>query len=132
MNKLQGEIASISTEGNLSMVGILYRNILLKTIIIEKPGSVPYLRTGNKINILFKETEVVIGHDTDHKISLQNRIPCTIIKIERGKLLSKIILSCFSEEIVSVISTHAVEQLNLSIGKNVIAMIKTNEIMLSE
>lgn len=132
MNKLKGEIASVNTEGNLSLVGIRFGEILLKTIIIEKPGSVPYLKPGSMINVLFKETEVVIGKDTDHAISLQNRIPCTIENIEKGKLLSKLTLKCHDEKILSVISTHAVEQLSLKNGDRVVAMVKTNEIMLSE
>ncbi len=132
MNQLTGEIKSITTEGNLSMVGISYEDIMLKTVIIEKVGSVPYLKPGKSIQVLFKETEVVIGLNIDRQISLQNRIPCTIMKIEQGKLLSKLILKCFRDAITSIISTHAVKQMALKEGMQVTAMVKTNEIMLSE
>ncbi len=132
MNRLTGEIKSITTEGNLSMVGIGYEDITLKTVIIEKPGSVPYLKIGNKINVLFKETEVVIGLNIDRQVSLQNRVPCTIKKIDKGKLLSKLILNCYHDEIISIISTHAVDEMELKEGMQVTALVKTNEIMLSE
>ena len=132
MNRLQGEITSIDTEGNLSLVGISYRDISLKSIIIEKPGTVSYLKLGHSVNILFKETEVFIGKNTELPVSIQNRIPCTISGIEKGKLLSKIVMKSMSDEIVSVITTHAVEQLGLATDETVLAMIKTNEIMLSE
>ena len=132
MNRLRGEIKKITTEGNLSMVEIQYGSISLKTIIIEKLGSVPYLFPGNNVYLLFKETEVVIGKDPGLQISLQNRIACKITGIEKGKLLSKLSLSSGPDEIKSVISTHAVEQMDLNTGDPVIAMVKTNEIMLSE
>jgi molybdate transport system regulatory protein len=132
MNRLKGEIISINSEGNLSLVAISYGGITLKSIIIEKPGTAPYLKSGHPVNILFKETEVVIGKNIDHPISIQNRIPCTVSFIERGKLLSKVAMKSSSDEIISVISTHAVDQLALQKGDAVLAMIKTNEIMLSE
>ena len=132
MNRLKGEISSITTEGNLSLVTITCGEITLKSVIIEKPGTVPYLKTGHPVNILFKETEVVIGKNTELPISLQNRIPCKIDRIESGKLLSKIVLKTSTDEIVAIITSNAVEQLALEPGLPVLAMIKTNEIMLSE
>jgi len=132
MNSLQGKITSIENQGNLSLVTIKAGPITLKSIVIETPASAGYLKEGKEINILFKETEVIIGKENDAQISLQNRIPCTILNIKKGALLSKLSLKYEEYLIGSVITSRAVEQLNLSEGDKVVAFIKTNEVMLSQ
>ena len=79
-----------------------------------------------------KETEVVIGTNHDHAVSLQNRIPGQISKIQKGKLISSIQVRSVIGNVESVISTEAVNRLGLKEGALVVAMIKLNEIMLSE
>ena len=133
MNRLPGHICKIETEGNLSLITIVIRkDLYLKTIIIETPETVSYLRINNPIDVLFKETEVTIGANKSHAISLQNRIPGPIIAIDKGRLLSRIVLNTSAGEIIAIISTNAVDQMNLKVGDDVIAMIKLNEIMLSQ
>ncbi len=100
-------------------------------MVIEIPETADYLRMGHEIHVLFKETEVVIGTDATHAISLQNRIHGVIQRIEQGKLLSKILIQTPMGGIISIISTNAVRQLGLKEGVRVLAMVKLNEIMLS-
>lgn len=131
MNCLRGTIQSVKTEGLLSLVEISMGGFSLKSIVIETPQTVAYLREGGHINLLFKETEVIIGKGPSGALSLQNKVDCNVIKITKGDLLSKIILNDGSNEIASIITTDAVEQLGLCEGDAVVAMIKTNEILLA-
>ena len=131
MNTLIGEISNIKSDEHFSIVEMIVDANIFKSIIIETPETVPFLKTGNKINIMFKESEVSIGKELKGRISLQNKIPCIIQKIEKGKLLSKIILDFNSKKIVSVITTGAVEQLELKENDNVLALVKTNEVILA-
>ena len=131
MNKLQGEIINIETSGNISIVTTAINDTIeLKAIVIETPASATYLKAGGAIVMLFKETEVVMGTDVKHAISLQNKIPGTIKEIEQGALLSKIILESSAGEITALISTNAVHQLDLKTGQKAVAMVKLNEIMI--
>jgi molybdopterin-binding protein len=100
------------------------------TVVIETADTADYLRTGNEIKVLFKETEVLICLKPCPDISLQNRIDCEIVTIRKGKLLSQISMQSSIGNIKSIITTNAVEQLKLKENDQVIAMIKTNEIML--
>ena len=131
MNTLIGEISNIKSDEHFSIVEMIVDANIFKSIIIETPETVPFLKTGNKINIMFKESEVSIGKELKGRISLQNKIPCIIIGIEKGKLLSKIILDFNSKKIVSVITTGAVEQLELKENDSVLALVKTNEVILA-
>ncbi|MDP4285282.1 MAG: TOBE domain-containing protein [Bacteroidota bacterium] len=132
MNTLKGEIRSIKVNGNLSLVTINVSDIVFKTIVIETPGTASYLKTGNNINVIFKETEVVIGKGLEHFVSLQNKLSGNILQIENGKLLSKLTIETPVGNIVAIITLDAVLQMQLQEGETITAMIKTNEIMLSE
>lgn len=103
---------------------------MFTTVIIETAESADYLVMGGEINILFKETEVLICRKPCPNISLQNRIEGTIENIMEGKLLSQLNLKTDIGNIKSIITTNAVRQLDLKVSDEVIAMIKTNEIML--
>jgi len=73
----------------------------------------------------------MITKTEDLKISIQNKIPCIVSKINGGKILSEITLKFNERAITSIITTNACEQLNLMENDNVLALIKTNEISLS-
>lgn len=133
MNRIGGHIIGIEVSGGLSIVSVdAGHSVKLKSIIIETPETASYLVVGNKIDLLFKETEVVIGTDYNHDISLQNRIHGVISTIDKGVLISKIVIKSLVGNIESIISTNAVNQLGLKKQMTVVAMIKLNEVMLSQ
>ena len=132
MNTLKGKISNIEVNGSLTLVSVNVSGILLKSIVIETPETAPYLKVDNTIKVLFKETEVIIGRENISNISLQNRISGTIASIEKGTLVSKLTIKTKVGEIIAIISSSAVELLKAVPGLEVVAMIKTNEILLSE
>jgi molybdopterin-binding protein len=133
MNSLNGHIIKVEVSGHLSIVtALVAAQLQLKAIVVETPTTASYLQAGQAIAMLFKETEVVIGTGDLHNISLQNKIPATILCIEQGTLLSKLTLATAAGNISSLISTNAVQQLGLKEQLKVTAMIKLNEVMLSE
>jgi molybdate transport system regulatory protein len=133
MNSLKGHIKEVQVNGSLSLVTVaLSDETLFKAVIIETPETASYLRAGHLVKVLFKETEVVIGKDITHLISLQNQIKGKIKRIERGLLLSNIVINTPVGDISSIITTNAADQLSLKEELTVCAMVKTNEIMLSE
>lgn len=131
MNRLNGKIISIRVEEHLSLITIEAGGFTLKSIVIGTPVDTSYLEEGRSVKVLFKETEVIIGKSADSAISVQNKLPCVITNIESGSLLSRIHLKSPAGELTSLITSDAVRQLNLRNGEHVVAMVKTNEVMLS-
>lgn len=113
------------------MVKVDVADVTFTSIVIETPETANYLKTGAPVIVMFKETEVIISKNSAD-ISLQNQIPVKVTAIEQGKLLSQLNLQYQQHTLCSIITTNAVQQLQLQPGSEVIAMIKTNEIMLSE
>ena len=132
MNTLKGEIVDIKVQGSLSLVGIQVNSVPFTSIVIANPNTVDYLEIGRKIDLLFKETEVIIAKSPIGNISLRNRMTGIVDKIEKGELLSKVVLSGNAGKITSIITTGALNELSIADGDEVIALIKTNEIMLRD
>lgn len=132
MNQLTGKIISIDTQDSLSLVKVAVQDTILSTIVVNKPKEVSYLKVENEVRILFKETEVVIGLKELAGISLQNQLICQVESLDKGKLLSRLGLRHPAGKLVSIITSRAVEQLGIELGTEVKALIKTNEMMLSE
>jgi len=123
----------VSVNGSMSIAEIdMGQNILLKSIVLETPDTASYLHEGIEVHTLFKETEVVIALEVDLSVSLQNRIPGIIARIELGDLISKLHIDTDLGELVSIISRESVQKLRLIKGSSVVAMIKLNEVMLSQ
>ena len=132
MNSLKGKITDIKVSGNMSLVSISVGQLEFKSIVIETPETLAYLVEGGDIMVLFKETEVIIGTGENLTISLRNKMPGKIVELEVGTLLAKLIIETSEGNIISLITANAVSNLDLKVGSEVYAMVKTNEILLSE
>ena len=132
MNRLKGKIELINSHDELLLVELNVQKTKIKAIIIGKPNDYSYLEIGNEIAILFKETEVILLSDKTLNISIQNKLTCTIDSIKKGQLLSQVNLNFNGITLSSIITTTSIENLNLKTLDIVTALIKTNEIILSE
>ena len=132
MNRLKGKIELINSHDELLLIELNVQETKMKAIIIGKPNDYSYLEIGNEIAILFKETEITISIDKYLNISTQNKLTCIVESIEKGQFLSQVNLNFNDVPLSSIIATTSVENLNLNRKDTVTALIKTNEIILSE
>lgn len=132
MNILKGKIKALNTAGRLTVVTLDVNGILLKSIIIENPETVSYLKLDNPIRVMFKETEVVIGKGQEIPVSMENQIRSTIVEMTKGKLLCSLVLDTEAGKLKATITSESAARLMLRVGETVMALIKTTEIMLSE
>ena len=132
MNILKGKINEIKVNGQLSIVSVKVAETIFTAIVIDTPETAQYLKKNNPIQVIFKENEVIIGTGNMDSISLRNRLIGKIIRIDSDVLLSKLVVKTEVGDITSVITTNSVKRLKLEVGSKVTAMIKTNELILSE
>jgi molybdate transport system regulatory protein len=129
MNRLQGVVASVEASGDIRLVGVCVEEEIFSIVVIESRDD--HLTVGQKVFLLFKETEVAIAKDFQGKISLRNQFKGLIESIEKGKILSEISLNYKGNIINSIITTRSVEDLELKKGDRATAFVKTNELMIS-
>jgi molybdate transport system regulatory protein len=134
MNSFQGHIEKVETHGKLSIVSIeMGFGIILKAIVIDDILSAPHLEKGRKIQVMFKETEVILSSELSSvNVSIENRIQGRVSEIEKGQLLSRVKIDSPIGAIISVISTEALINLKLNAKTEILAMVKLNEIILSK
>lgn len=130
MNNISGQISHIQAEGSFRLLEIQSLSNTFKVIIIDN-GNEEYQK-GDELRLLFKETEVAIATKKLPEISLQNQLEGIIESIESDQILSRLIIQTIHGPIASVITTSSVRRLQLALGHQVVAMVKTNEIMLSK
>jgi len=132
MNKLKGKITEITSHEGISLVNIQTGDSTFSTVLLDTTESCSYLKIDKDITVAFKETEVAIALPNLGSISLANQLKCTIKSIQNGKILAKTELTCKDENITSIITSRSATRLGLEKGKEVIALIKANEISLIE
>ena len=133
MNNLSGKIKNIKNSEYISEVSIeLENNSIFNVFLVETPQTASYLNLGQKINLLFKETEVIISMNLMPEISVQNQLKAEIIEIKPGKILSEITLKSAVGEIKSLLTSTVLQQMNFAESQEVLILVKANEIMLSE
>lgn len=131
MNIFRGNIKTIQSQGNFSLVSIQCKHTVLKAILIGNPAELPDLAIGRSVKLMFKETEVILARNHISEISLVNQFLAIVTNIQVGEIMSRIILKHPDGEVAAVISSIALQKLNLSIDEKIYVMIETNEIMLS-
>ena len=115
----------------MSLVDVAVGGDMFSATLLETPETAAYLRVGEKVTLLFKETEVSLAKNLSGLISLRNRFPVIVRNIERGAILSAVGLDYRGESLICVITTRAVDQLQLAVGDAVEALVKANEMVLA-
>ncbi len=132
MNRLKGKITSIESSESISLVEVRTDIGNICAVVVETPETAEYLKINNNIYVLFKETEVSIGKELSGMISLRNRFKCVVEEIQKGKVLTRLVLRCNNNLIKSVITTRSAERMEIKKGDTVLAFVKTNEVSLME
>ena len=132
MNRIEVEIKQVQSSDGIILADLDAQGCSLMVMMIEATDLPVWLKTGNRVFAVFKESEVSIAKNLTGIISLRNRFPCKVMKIERGKLMSAILLQYKHFQLCSAITTRSVDALELNIGDEVLALIKANEISLMQ
>jgi molybdate transport system regulatory protein len=131
MNQIKGTITAIETAGDMSLVTIAAGGESFSSLVLDTPATASYLQVGKEIVMVFKETEMAVGKGLTGGLSLRNRFPATVQKIESGRILSSVLMAFQGQVLEAVITTRSVAELGLAAGDAVVGLVKTNEISLT-
>lgn len=132
MNRLRGRITSIQSNDHVSLVDVEVSGDIFTATLLETPEDAPYLRLGNVVDVLFKETEVSLAKGLSGLISLRNRVNTTVKQVRSGVILSEVVLDYRGQRISSIITTGSIRRLEIKPGDEVEALVKANEVTLME
>ncbi len=132
MNQLKGTITAIAHADQFSVVTMDIGTSAIKAIVINTLPADQNIQLGQTIQLIFKETEVVIAKGATEHISIVNHLPARIEAIEPYAFMTRLKLWLDNHSIDAVITTTVAQRMGLQKGDEVTALIRANEIMLME
>jgi molybdate transport system regulatory protein len=130
VNRFRGRITKIVTAAAVSRVGVDVAGELISAVVLETPETASYLRKGNSIMCLFKETEVGLAKGSPGPVSFPNRIGCTVESVEEGELFARVSLRCAGGPFDALIGAPEAAAMGIGEGDLLTALIHPGEISL--
>lgn len=128
MNKLNGYIKEIKTCDEILQVFIDINGKVFTSLILSSNEK---YEINQKVNILFKETEVMIA-TKNSKISARNTFLSKILSIQNGEILSAVRFDFLGKNIDCIVTKNAVLDLECKIDEEFIWFVKSNEISIQK
>jgi molybdate transport system regulatory protein len=132
MNKLTATIQQIQQSGAILLVDLNIEGQTFSAMLIESAIEPEWMAVGRTVDVVFKETEVSLAKAFSGQLSIRNRMACQVIGVERGGLMSKVIMRFHQYTVVSAITTRSVDALQIAVGDDITALVKSNEMSIME
>ncbi|MGB3774703.1 MAG: TOBE domain-containing protein [Leeuwenhoekiella sp.] len=133
MNRIEGTISTLETNGSITLVSLATRSgIVIKLLLIDTPDTAAYLFTGAAVTAYFKETEIILSKNSEISSSIPNKIPAKIERVVTDHFLTRVYLSTAIGPLSALVHTGTFQNMNLTIGEDILALVKMNEIMLAK
>jgi len=129
MNTLNATITEIQSVDNLNIVAFDVNEQNLKMMSLDLSDKV---QTNATVSIHFKSTAVGIAKEFTGELSICNQLQVKIIALEIGELLSLLRLEFYAYTLESIITTSSVKRMNLQVGDDVLALIKSSDLSIKE
>ncbi|MFE2298271.1 molybdopterin-binding protein [Streptomyces sp. NPDC059445] len=89
------------------------------------------LASGSTVRALVKSTEVSLATGPVDGLSIRNQLPGTVTDVTSGGAMARVKVRVAGGELTSAITKDAVADLGLAEGSEVVALIKSTEVSLS-
>lgn len=89
------------------------------------------LATGSVVSVLVKSTEVSLATGSVEGLSIRNRLPGTVSGIGIGAAMASVKVTVAGGELTAAITKDAVDDLGLTVGSPVTALVKSTEVSLA-
>lgn len=127
MNRLPGIVTAIDRCGSVALIDVAAAGHQLTATLVDASSRAQRWRIGMAVTLLFAETDVALAKQLSGRISMRNRIHATVLEMERGQILSKVVLAVAGHRLQSIITTRSCAALALEVGDSVEALVKANE-----
>ena len=135
MSYLLATIEKIESEDTLNIVTFVCAGQKLQMVSLELDDTVA---VGATVKLACKATSVALAKPTREvevfcsMLSYANQLNVRIVSIDKGKLLSSVLLDLGEFTLESIVSSTAITRLALQKEDEVVALIKANELSILE
>jgi len=129
MNKFIAQVTEIKNCDNLHIVKFTSFEEELSMMSLDINENIG---VGTNVELIVKPTHVAIAKDFSGEVSYSNQLPCIVVTIDNGELLSSLKLDFHGIILESIITLNAVNRMELRVGESVTAFIKASDLSIGE
>ena len=127
---IKAKIAQISSKDGVSFFELECLNLGANLYMLALNEASKFA-LNDEVSLNFKSSDVILSKLRLKASSLENELKCEVAGINRGEILSIISLKCEQFCFEAIISDHALKGLNLAVGEQVFAYVKSTSIHVS-
>ncbi len=127
---IKAKIAQISSKDGVSFFELECLNLGTNLYMLALNEASKFA-LNDEVSLNFKSSDVVLSRLRLEASSLENELKCEVTGITRGEILSVVSLKCEQLCFEAIISDHALKGLNLAVGEQVFAYVKSTSIHVS-
>ena len=127
---IRAKIVQISSKDGVSFFELECLNLGINLYMLALNEASKFA-LNDEVSLNFKSSDVVLSRLRLEASSLENELKCEVADINRGEILSIISLKCEQLCFEAIISDHALKGLNLAVGEQVFAYVKSTSIHVS-
>ncbi|MEU1938213.1 molybdopterin-binding protein [Streptomyces coeruleorubidus] len=131
-NQLPGTVTAVTPGEVMATVRVrLTGGQVLTAAITREAADDLGLAPGTAVRALVKSTEVPLATAPVEGLSIRNRLPGTVTDIATGDAMASVRITVEGGELTAAITRDAADDLALSAGTPVVALIKSTEVSLA-
>ena len=127
---IRAKIIQISSKDGVSFFGLECLNLGTNLYMLALNEASKFA-LNDEVSLNFKSSDVVLSKIKLQASSLENELKCEVVGITRGEILSIVGLKCGQLCFEAIISDHALKGLNLALGEQLFAYVKSTSIHIS-
>lgn len=127
MNTIKGTVISVNSANGVSEVEVKTPLGNIYAVVLERPGEAEFVKENKQVKCIFKETEILLLRE---KVSQINLFEGTIRSLEKGRVLSMLVVDCKGQEIRVMLTSRQVDTLGLSQGTKVYMLLSPMHVIL--
>ena len=127
---IKAKIVQISSKDGVSFFELECLNLGINLFMLAFNEASKFT-LNDEVSLNFKSSDVVLSRLRLEASSLENELKCEVADINHGEILSIISLKCEQFCFEAIISDHALKRLNLAVGEQVFAYVKSTSIHVS-
>ena len=131
MNQLEATIKNIQSVESLTMLSLSISDKLLTMVSLELDSKV---QVGKRVTLVCKPTSIALAKVGIERndLSYSNQLEVEVVQLEKGKILSTLLLSFEGFVLESIVTTNSIENMWVKEGSLVLALIKESELSIGK
>lgn len=127
---IKAKIVQISSKDGVSFFELECLNLGINLYMLALNEASKFA-LNDEVSLNFKSSDVILSRLRLEASFLENELKCEVVGINQGEILSIVSLKCEQLCFEAIISDHALKGLNLAVGEQVFAYVKSTSIHVS-